>query len=92
MISNGNSLMHDQAKERDPRRLEAWRAAAAAFRKHYNDGHDGAHKAAKAAVLTIMPELSDGEASDVAIAAVSYASQYHSEWLYAFHVPKPRRR
>lgn len=82
---------------RDPRLKEGWRAAAAAYRRAYGehtDPHRGpaheAHIAAVAALRTVMPDLTETEASREAIAAVHYASWAHPKWLYALY--KPRRR
>ncbi|CAA2141396.1 hypothetical protein [Hyphomicrobium sp. ghe19] len=74
----------------DGRRRDAWRAAAKAYREHYNEGADGAYKAAEKAVLALLPDLNQEQASAVAVAAVSYASQYHADWLYALYERKPR--
>jgi hypothetical protein len=70
---------------RDPRLRDAWRVAAKAYREHIGgpQSADRAYKAAAATVLELMPELSQKEASVVAVEAVSYASWAHPKWLYA---------
>jgi hypothetical protein len=90
-MTDNSNLMDDIAKPTDPRVLEAWRAAAKAYRENINLTYGAASDAAKFAVLQAMPELTVKEATDMAIAAVAYASKYHSKWLYALHVSKPKR-
>ncbi len=81
---------------RDPRLVEGWRVAAVyrkALGENYNPHRGCAQEcfnAAEAAMKALLPELSDREAMLEAVAAVSYASQMHSEWLYALYRPAPR--
>lgn len=78
---------------RDPRLLEGWRAAAAAYRRVYGEPRvsphrgcaDEACKAAIAALKDVLPDMTDREAMLEAIAAVHYASWAHPEWLYALY-------
>jgi hypothetical protein len=84
---------------RDPRLKEGWRAAAAAYRLAYgvpsNLNHGHHHEAMTAAIAAFkrsVPDISDREAMLESIAAVSYASQVHPDWLYALYKPAPRKR
>jgi hypothetical protein len=84
---------------RDPRLKEGWRAAAAAYRRAYGEPRDGmrghAHECMTAAIAAFkeaVPGISDREAMLESIAAVSYASQMHSKWLYALYKPASRKR
>ncbi|WP_156150764.1 hypothetical protein [Hyphomicrobium sp. 99] len=83
---------------RDPRLKEGWRAAAAAYRRVYGEPQefgrgnaDRAMAAALAALHATVPDLSDRDATLEAIAAVSFASRAHPEWLYALHRPAARK-
>ena len=84
---------------RDPRLKEGWRAAAAAYRLAYGEPsnlnrghHHEAMTAAIAAFKQAVPDISDREAMLESVAAVSYASQTHPDWLYALYKPVPRKR
>jgi hypothetical protein len=87
-------------KSREPPRLkEGWRAAAAAYRRAYGEPsnldrghHHEAKTAAIAAFKQAVPDISDREAMLESVAAVSYASQAHPDWLYALYKPAPRNR
>ena len=84
---------------RDPRIEEGWRAAAAAYRLAYGEPsnlnrghHHEAMTAAIAAFKQAVPDISDCEAMLESVAAISYASQAHPDWLYALYKPAPRQR
>ncbi len=90
-----------QQTPRDPRLMDGWRAAAAAYRKVYgelggkNRNHSCAHEAMTAAVAAlkqVVPNLSDRDALLETVAAIHYASVVAPKWLYALYQPEPRRR
>jgi hypothetical protein len=67
-----------------PERKPAWRAACLAYREKRRAGvweHE-AHLAAVAALQGVWPGLTQKEASAEVVNAISYASTYHSEWLW----------
>src|SRR5215468_3775540 len=65
-------------------RLPAWRRAWLAYREIREAGGSDqeAHEAAVAAVLSILPTLSQKEASAEAVNAIAYATKYHSDWFW----------
>ena len=77
-------------------RLPAWRRAWLAYREIREAGGSDqeAHEAAVAAVLSILPTLSQKEASAEAVNAIAYATKYHSDWFRqgAQHIKKWRLR
>jgi len=80
---------------RDPRLMDAWRAAAKAFRLAYGVpalSYDEKLARADAALREAVPELSGREAMLETIAAIHYASVVAPDWLYALHQPAPRQR
>lgn len=85
-------------KPRDPRLVEGWRAAAAAYRRVYGEWEirsrgpaNEAMTAAVEALHDVLPDLTQHEAMLEAIQAVSYASREHPQWLYELYRPLPRR-
>jgi len=62
----------------------AWRAACTAYRKVRQAGllDHPAWLAARAAVLEVRPDLDECAAGKEVIAAVHYASVYHTKWLW----------
>jgi len=65
-------------------RRPAWRAAALAYRQARRDGmsNDAAMSAADRSLQAQWPDLSAEEASAEVVAAIAYASSYHSAWLW----------
>ena len=53
--------------------------------------HRSSMTAAIAAFKQAVPDISDREAMLKSVAAISYASQKHPEWLYALYKPVPRK-
>ncbi len=82
---------------RDPRLKEGWRLAAAAYRKalgeNYNP-HRGCaqecYNAAEVAMKSVLPDLTNREIMLESVAAVSFESQMHPDWLYALCRSAPR--
>src|SRR5262245_45383253 len=62
----------------------AWRAACLAYRKVRATGalDHPAHLAATAAVREVLPNPTEKEASNQAIAAIAYATTFHAEWFW----------
>ena len=60
-----------------------YRVAVLAFRKQrqLTWQHFPCHRAAVDALLAAFPELSETEASKIAVDAVAYAFTYHNEWI-----------
>ena len=65
-------------------RRPAWRAAALAYRQARREGvsHEAAMDAAEASVREHWPELSAKQASDEAVAALTYARATYPTWFY----------
>ena len=83
------------AAPRDSRLKEGWRAAAIAFRAVYGDReltYNQKLDHAEAALKEVVPELSNREVMLETIAAIHYASVVAPGWLYALHVPEPKKR
>jgi hypothetical protein len=75
-------------------RLPAWRRAYLAYCEISEAGGSDqqAHEAAVEAVLSVLPAITQKEASAEAVSAIAYATKYHSEWFWrgAQHVRKWR--
>jgi hypothetical protein len=77
---NAGTTTTSTTEERKP----AWRRACLAYREIREAGGSDqqAHEAAVEAVLSVLPALTQKEASAEAVNAVAYASRYHSEWFW----------
>jgi hypothetical protein len=64
-------------------RLPAWRRVCLAYREIRQAGGSDqqAHEATVEAVLSVLPTLTQTEASAEAVNAIAYATQYHSDWF-----------
>jgi hypothetical protein len=75
-------------------RKPAWRRACLVFReiREAGGGDQQAQEAATEAVLSVLPTLTQKEASAEAVSAIAYATKYHSDWFWkgAQHVGKWR--
>jgi hypothetical protein len=65
-------------------RLPAWRRACLAYReiRQASGSDQQAHEAAVEAVLSVLPTLTQNEASAEAVNAIAYATKYHSDWFW----------
>ena len=65
-------------------RKPAWRRACLAYRETREAGGSDqqAHEAAVEAVLSVLPALTQKEASAEAVNTVAYATKYHSDWFW----------
>jgi len=72
----------------------AWRRACLAYREVREAGGSDqqAHEAAAEAVLSVLPTLTQKEASAEAVNAIAFATKYYSEWFWkgAQHMKKWR--
>ncbi len=75
--------MHVTPTPQNDEMSEKYRVAVLAFREQrkLTWQHHPCHMAAVRALLKAFPELSEAEASKIAVEAVAFAFTYHNEWI-----------
>lgn len=67
-----------------PEQIDAARAAVLAYRKARGDGLPDypSWRAARSAVLAVLPEMGEEAAGRLVVRSVAYAASQHSEWFW----------